>query len=89
MILRRSCVTAVGRKVKQMFNGQTEAPAYDDRIAKIGAGGLMKPRTRLERLYDMKRGLESRLDEVNTAIRLLEDNPKLTEIIDALEKVGG
>lgn len=50
--------------------------------------GPMRPRTKLERLHDAKRGLESKLEEVNTAIKLLEENPKMNEIIEALEKAG-
>lgn len=48
----------------------------------------MRPRTKLERLRDMKQGLESKLEEVNTVISLLESNPELVKIIDALEKVN-
>lgn len=49
---------------------------------------MPKQRTKLDRLHDMKRGLEAKLAEVNKAIELLQGNPQLTEVIDALEKAG-
>lgn len=56
-------------------------------MQQIGQGGLMR-RTKMERLNDAKKSLETKLAEVNDAIRLLNENPKMNEIIEALEKVG-
>lgn len=61
--------------------------AYEARIEK-GFGQRTTHRTRLQRLKDAKRSLESKLDEVNTAIYLLEANPQMNEILEALEKAG-
>lgn len=56
-------------------------------IPKKGLTNLMV-RTKLERLNDLKLNLEGKLAEVNNAIKLLEANPQLTEIINALERVN-
>ena len=69
-----------------MFDGPEQEKAA---ISRYGASNqMMRPRTKLERLKDMRKQIESKLEEVNTAINLLEGNPQLTEIIDALEKVN-
>lgn len=69
-----------------------ESPAvpgnyYAEKSAMVGQGGLMR-RTKMERLKDLKKQVEVKLEEVNTAIKLLEENPKMNEVIEALEKVG-
>lgn len=68
---------------------------YDQSIQRglVGQEGLSpkemyQHRTKLERLHDAKKGLESKLAEVNKAIELMEANPKMVEIIDALERAG-
>lgn len=45
-------------------------------------------RPRLQRLKDAKRGLEVKLAEVNRAIELLEANPEVYELMEAIEKAG-
>jgi len=72
-----------------MFEDKAGAYPINEVMSMEGqsAGKMMMPRTKLQRLNDMKSGLEAKLEEVNFAIKLLEENPKLTEIIDALEKV--
>lgn len=50
--------------------------------------GVPMRRTKMERLKDAKAGLEAKLAEVNNAIKLLEENPKMNEIIEALERAG-
>jgi len=68
------------------YEEQSDSPSgYAGALVK---GNTMRHRTKLERLHDMKKQIEVKLDEVNKAIKLLEENPKLTDIIDALEKVG-
>lgn len=69
-----------------MFDGP-EQETKESYIARQG-GMMMRSRTKLERLRDMKQGLEAKLEEVNQAIKLLEDNPQLTEVINALERVN-
>lgn len=60
-----------------------------EQLQKSAYGGLeARPRTKLERLHDKRKGLEQMLEVTNKAIALLESEPKLTEIIDALEKAG-
>lgn len=53
-----------------------------------GIAKSVKIRTKMERLHDLKKGLESKLEEVNNAISLLEKNPEFLQVIDALEKIG-
>lgn len=48
----------------------------------------IQPRTKLERLRDMKKQIEAKLKEVNEAIEALEKNPELTEILNKLERVN-
>jgi len=50
--------------------------------------GMYMRRSKLERLHDARKGLEGKLAEVNKAISLLEANPQINEIIEALEKAG-
>ena len=47
-----------------------------------------KHRPRLHRLKDAKRGLEAKLAEINKAIELLEANPQINEIMEAVERAG-
>lgn len=59
----------------------------------VGTGGLQgmartKPRTRLERLKDTKRGIEQKLKEINDAIEALESNPEITRIMELVERAG-
>ncbi len=69
----------------------------DEDSPKIAAAGYemsglgrnsIQARTKLERLSDMKRGLEAKLAEVDKAILLLKGNPQINEIIEALERAG-
>ena len=65
--------------------------SYPDQPSTLGGYAMEKQmmrRTKMERLKDTRAGLEAKLAEVNTAIKLLEENPKMNEIIEALEKAG-
>lgn len=63
-------------------------------LQQVLGGASMPPsvqymrRTKLERLHDARKGLEGKLAEVNKAISLLEANPQINEVIEALEKAG-
>lgn len=76
-------------KERLMYNEAT-----DEAYPSQSLGGLakearmMRPRTKLERLNDMKKILESKLAEINETITALEANPEMTKVIDLLEKVG-
>ena len=48
----------------------------------------MIPRTRRERMQDLKRELENKLKEVNAAIEALDANPEIEKVMNAIEKVG-
>jgi hypothetical protein len=72
---------------------------YEDYPAEVAQAGalvnqtlvnakMIKVRTKMERLHDLKKGLETKLEEVNNAISLLEKNPEFLQVIDALEKIG-
>lgn len=70
-----------------------DAPSYPgnalDVQAKLASAmDQYKPRTKMERLKDAKAGLEAKLKEVNKAIALLQDNPQINEVIEALERAG-
>ena len=61
-----------------------------DEIAKTPAsvsGSQIRQDTVLERLQRDKQGLESRLKDVNNCIELLEKNPEVSKILQALSKV--
>jgi len=45
-------------------------------------------RPRLQRLKDAKKSLEIKLAEVNKAIELLEANPQMYELMEAIERAG-
>ena len=45
-------------------------------------------RPRLQRLKDAKKGLEHKLAQVNKAIELLEANPQMYEVMEAIERAG-
>lgn len=54
-------------------------------------GGLAKMARRLnlpDRLRAQKKQLEAQLENVNNALKLVEDNPTLVDFIQALEKVN-
>jgi len=51
-------------------------------------GGYDRHRPRLQRYKDARKSLEAKLAEVNKAIQLLEANPQMNELMDAIEKVG-
>lgn len=70
-----------------MYEGQNAMePATWSGLDSLGKSP--RHRTKLERLNDAKKGLEVKLAEVNKAIELMEANPKMVEMIDALERVG-
>jgi hypothetical protein len=48
----------------------------------------MVPRTRRERMHDLKRELENKLKEVNAALEALDANPEVEKVMNAIEKVG-
>lgn len=62
--------------------------AQHEMLHRALGGKMIRERTKLERLKDAKQGLEAKLAEVNNAIRLMEENPKIAEIIHAMERAG-
>ena len=46
-----------------------------------------KQTTIYERLVQQKKNLEKSLDEVNKALELLKENPKIKEVLEALSKI--
>ena len=67
----------------------SEPQAYQIQETLKGAMvGDYRHRPRLLRLKDAKRGLESKLAEVNKAIALLEKNPEMNELMEAIERAG-
>lgn len=50
--------------------------------------GLCRPPSVLERLTDEKARCEARLAEVNNALALLDQNPGITTVLEALSKIG-
>ena len=50
--------------------------------------GPCRPPSVLERLTDEKQRCEARLAEVNNALALLDQNPGITTVLEALSKIG-
>lgn len=71
------------------YDGTDQYP-NDPKMERLAEQGLnrIKPRTRLERLKDAKRGLEQKLKEINDAIEALEANPEINRIMELVEKAG-
>lgn len=69
------------------YRGYPEQGNYFIKEA-VQTGGRLMHRPRLQRLKDAKKGLESKLAEVNHAIKLLEDNPQMNELMEAIERAG-
>ncbi len=44
--------------------------------------------TTYSRLKATKEALETKLGEINKALALLDENPKLTELLEAVERAG-
>lgn len=65
-----------------------DSQAVQESLHRSLGGKMIRERTKLERLKDAKAGLEAKLKEINTAIQLLEENPKIMEIIHAMERAG-
>lgn len=85
---------ATGEEMERsMFNnaGIGQATQRDDAYAgKLAASTRARDvtPTRLERLEHVRAELATRLADVDRAIELLKANPQLTEVIDAVERVG-
>ena len=72
----------------QYDKGAFDSQVVHEQLQRALHGNVMRERTKLERLKDAKKGLEAKLAQVNDAIRLMEENPKIAEIIHAMERAG-
>ena len=61
---------------------------YDNYAKTESLTGQRMHRLRLQRLKDAKEGLEAKLAEVDKAIQLLEANPQMYELMEAIERAG-
>jgi len=72
---------------EQPYNSGDNYGKGVDSLTATQANRLMH-RPRLQRLKDAKVGLEAKLAEVNKAIELLEANPQMYELMEAVERAG-
>ena len=51
------------------------------------AGDIMVKETMTEKLQRERKGLQSRLDELDHALKMLEENPTVQKVIDTLSRI--
>lgn len=68
---------------------ESEAGYQYQGLAKMPGLGSIRGHTTPERLKYLKKSLEDKLTEVNKALALIEANPKVIELMEAIERAGG